>query len=127
MVHMTQADENDELCLWVLHSGCDSGTTFGRANGVHSVIRRYGIDMQVEQTSREWCILGNGTSPFSAKGDSGAVVADFNGRIGGMITGGSAPPGGDKFDTTYATPFWWLLKRIQQKGNFPNATLNVQV
>jgi hypothetical protein len=61
------------------------------------------------------------SGPFSAPGDSGSIVADGRGRVGGLITGGA---GNTKFvDVTYATPLFWLLPRIKANG-FPNAHLN---
>ena len=51
---------------------------------------------------------------FSEPGDSGSIVADIRGRVGGMLTGVLVRP--NPSDMTYATPFWWLLKRIQASG-----------
>ena len=59
---------------------------------------------------------------FSAPGDSGSIIADIRGRIGGMLTDGSGKA--DSIDLTYATQFWWLLQRIRANG-FPNAHLDV--
>lgn len=119
-------DPDGELCSLVVKSGNTTGTTIGRGNGVFSIVRDYYFyDMSVNQTSMEWGIINYDSKKsevFSEPGDSGSLVADIRGRIGGMITGGS---GKTEFsDMTYATPFWWLLERIKANG-FPNAHLNV--
>ena len=113
-----------EPCLLVVKSGNATGTTLGRANGVFSIVRDYFTDMSVNQTSMEWGIINfdSKSEVFSEPGDSGSIIADIRGRIGGMLTGGS---GRTKFsDMTYATPFWWLLQRIRA-NRFPNAHLDV--
>lgn len=113
-----------EPCLLVVKSGNSTGTTLGRANGVFSIVRDYFTDMSVNQTSMEWGIINfdSKSEVFSEPGDSGSIIADIRGRIGGMLTGGS---GRTKFsDMTYAAPFWWLLQRIRANG-FPNAHLDV--
>ncbi|KAF9233460.1 hypothetical protein BU15DRAFT_80069 [Melanogaster broomeanus] len=96
----------------------------GRANGVFSIVRDYFTDMPVNQTSMEWGIINYGSKSevFSEPGDSGSIIADIRGRIGGMLTGGSGKAGSS--DMTYATPFWWLLQRIRANG-FPNVHLDV--
>ena len=72
----------------------------------------------------EWGILNydSKSEVFSKPGDSGSIIADIRGRIGGMLTGGSGKT--ESPDMTYATPFWWLLERIHANG-FPNAHVNV--
>jgi hypothetical protein len=116
-------DNNDEPCLLVLKSGNATGTTIGRANGVYSIVRQYFLDMSVSQTSMEWAIMSyDHKEIFSDAGDSGSVIADIRGRIGGMLTGGSGKTA--PTDMTYATPFWWLLERIRANW-FPDLNLNV--
>ena len=118
-------DSDGEPCLLVLKNGSATGTTIGRANGVFSIVRDYySNDMSVHQTSMEWAIINYSGKPdvFSEPGDSGSIVADIRGRIGGMITGSSGV--GECSEITYATPFWWLLERIRANG-FPNAHLDV--
>ena len=116
-------DSDGKPCLLVVKNGNATGTTLGRANGVFSVVRDYFTDMSVNQTSMEWGIINYNSKSevFSEPGDSGSIVADIRGRIGGMLTGGS---GKTESDMTYATPFWWLLQHIKTNG-FPNAHLDV--
>ncbi|KAF8334953.1 uncharacterized protein EI90DRAFT_3120831 [Cantharellus anzutake] len=113
-----------EPCLLVAKSGNATGTTLGRANGVFSIVRDYFTNLSVNQTSMEWGIINydSKSEVFSEPGDSGSIIADIRGRIGGMLTGGSGKT--KSSDMTYATPFWWLLQRIRTNG-FPNAHLNV--
>ena len=110
--------------MLVVKSGSATGTTLGRVNGIFSIVRDYFTDMSVNQTSMEWVIINYNSKleVFSGPGDSGLIVADIHGRIGGMLTGGSGKT--KSSDMTYATPFWWLLQRIKANG-FPNAHLNV--
>ena len=72
----------------------------------------------------EWGIINydSKSGVFSEPGDSGSIIADIRGRIGGMLTGGAGTT--RSFDITYATPFWWLLQRIKASG-FPNVHLGV--
>lgn len=101
-------DENGEATLVVMKRGRSSGLTVGRANTVES--RRRTVARGVTKISREWCILGEGRNiAFSQKGDSGAIIVDGTGRIGGLLTGGD----GTWVDITYATPFEWILQRIK--------------
>ncbi|KAI9566737.1 hypothetical protein HD554DRAFT_2025104, partial [Boletus coccyginus] len=119
-------DSDGDPQLLVVKSGSATNTTLGRANGVEfSVVREYFTDMSVHQTSMEWGIINydSKSEVFSEPGDSGAIIADIRGRIGGMITGGCGKSE-SAFDMTYATPFWWLLQRIRANG-FPNAHLGV--
>ncbi|KAF8346769.1 hypothetical protein F5887DRAFT_1061256 [Amanita rubescens] len=107
-------DSDGELCLLVIKSGNSTGTTIGRATGIFSIVRKYKYfnNKLIDQTSMEWTILNYGSKleAFSWLGDSGSIIADIRGRIGGMLTGGSGM--GERSDITYATPFWWLLERI---------------
>jgi len=113
-----------EPCLLVVKSGHATNTTLGRANGIFSVAREYFTDMSVNRTSMEWVIVNydSKSEVFSAPGDSGSIIADIHGRIGGMLTAGSGMT--ETSDMTYATPFWWILQRIREK-KYPNVHLNV--
>ncbi|KAI9460356.1 hypothetical protein F5148DRAFT_1286879 [Russula earlei] len=68
------------------------------------------------KTSKEWAILpyDSKSGQFSDRGDSGSIIVDGLGRIGGLLTGGGA------------TPFFWLLPRIQA-GGFPNAHVDPKI
>ncbi|KAM5531457.1 hypothetical protein V8D89_014847 [Ganoderma adspersum] len=114
-----------ESCLLVVKCGNATGSTLGRANGVFSIVREYfQLDMSVSRTSMEWGIISydSKSGPFSEPGDSGSIIADIRGRVGGMLTGSSGKSTAS--DITYATPFWWLLQQIRANG-FPDAHLDV--
>ncbi|ETW86640.1 hypothetical protein HETIRDRAFT_447336 [Heterobasidion irregulare TC 32-1] len=103
MRHPDMWNLDGEPCLLVVKNGNAAGATIGRANGVFSIVRDYFNDPK--------------SGVFSKPGDSGAIIADICGRIGGMLTGDSGKE--ECSDMSYATPFWWLLER------FPSAHLNV--
>lgn len=118
----TMLDQNEEPCLMVIKNGSTTDITIGRANGLMSYVRQYFND-DSHQTSKEWPILPYDTKSgaFSAPGDSGAVIVDGVGRVGGLLTGGAGAT--DSFDITYATPISFLLKSIKANG-YLNAHLN---
>lgn len=112
-------DRDGEKCLVVIKRGSTTGLTIGRANGVFSYVREH-FSNQTYHTSKEWAILpyDKVSGSFSNLGDSGSIIVDGLGRIGGLLTGGCGKR--DAFDITYATPFYWLLHRIKANG-FPDA------
>lgn len=61
----------------------------------------------------EWTILpfDDNSGPFSRKGDSGSVVVDGAGWIGGILTSRSGKM--DSTDLTYVTPTSSVLEAIQ--------------
>jgi hypothetical protein len=113
-------DREGEPCLFVTKNGNATGLTVGRASGIFSFVREY-FENGTHHTSTEWAILPYDKSGvFSALGDSGSVIADGRGRMGGLVTGGSGKM--ESLDVTYATPLFWLLPRIMDNG-FPDAHL----
>ncbi|TFY55345.1 hypothetical protein EVG20_g9354 [Dentipellis fragilis] len=113
--------ERQPCTTLVVQSGNATGVNLGRANTVLSIVRKYfPLDMTIHRTSMEWGIMNydSGSEAFSEPSDSGAIVADLRGRIGGMLTGGAGKA--DALDMTYATPWWWLFERIKANG-FPDA------
>ena len=113
-------DANGEPCLLVVKNGNKTGVTLGRATGIESFVREY-LDNGICTTSMELAIhpFSHKDGAFSAPGDSGSVIADANGRIVGILTGGSGK--NDSTDVTYATPYYWVDERI--KMAFPNTYL----
>ncbi|THU82253.1 hypothetical protein K435DRAFT_844458 [Dendrothele bispora CBS 962.96] len=118
----TTFDQNDsDPCLIVLKRGSATGLTIGRANNIMSYVRYYSAHDN-GSTSKEWPILplDSKSGPFSNKGDSGSVIVDGRGRVGGLLTSGTTGNTSD-LDITYATPINFLLRRIQEKGLYkPN-------
>ncbi|KAK0193406.1 hypothetical protein F5146DRAFT_1110115 [Armillaria mellea] len=113
-------DAAGEPCLTVAKNGCTTGVTIGCATGIKSFVREYFPD-GTHETSVEWAILPHDdkAGAFSAPGDSGAIIFDGRGRIGGLLTGGAGKT--NSIDITYGTPFYWLMQRI--KEHFPHAHL----
>ena len=72
----------------------------------------------------EWGIINydSESEVFSEHGDSGSIIANIHGHIGGVLMGSAGKTKSSSM--TYATPFWWLLQQIRTNG-FPNAHLNV--
>ncbi|KAK7447047.1 hypothetical protein VKT23_014257 [Stygiomarasmius scandens] len=115
----TACNQDDEHCLVVIKRGITTGLTIGRANNICSYSRNY-FGHGHARNSKEWAILpyNSKSGPFSDKGDSGSVIVDGLGRIGGLLTGGAGFM--DSSDITYATPISFLLKRMQEHGLKPN-------
>ena len=120
-------DKDGNPCCIAIKYGHATGLTFGRANTVFSYVRNCYHDGSVK-VSKEWPILQysekSESKYFSVMGDSGSVVVDGLGRMGGIITscaGQIADPQSDQFpDITYVTPISFLLKRIENYGLNPN-------
>ena len=121
LIHKPDMLNHDgESCLLVIKNSNATGVTIGHATGIFSYVHKYFNNSH--QTSMEWAILpyDNNTGVFSAPGDSGSIITDSCGWIGGLLIGGASKT--ESFDITYAMPFFWLLLRIKNDG-FPNAHL----
>ena len=117
-------DKNDDPCLVVMKNGNTTGLTFGRASSIRSCVRNLFPD-EAAVFSMEWCITANYKPrgfQFSEAGDSGSIFVDGQGRIGGMITGGSGSQGGILVDITYATSIHRIMDSI--KLQYPGAHLH---
>ncbi|KIK65005.1 hypothetical protein GYMLUDRAFT_82987 [Collybiopsis luxurians FD-317 M1] len=125
-LEVTVPDEDMRRSSMVIKNSSATGLTIGCTSGFFSYIRTYSENGDVE-TSKEWAILpfkyrpspysGMGMfAPFSAKGDSGSVIVDDQGRIGGLLTSGAASDHTSHMDITYATPVNFLLKRMVEHG-----------
>ncbi|KAF8165138.1 hypothetical protein B0H34DRAFT_780108 [Crassisporium funariophilum] len=106
MCNPDMVDHDNEACLLVTKRGNATEVTIGRATGMFSFWAIYNYD--------------NKTGVFSARGDSGSIIVDRLGRIGGLLTGGAGKT--ETSDVTYATTMFWLWPRILQ--HFPNAHLH---
>ena len=103
-----------------MKNGLTTGTTIGRVNGLNSFTRVY-ANHGTEHMSIETAILPYDKlrGPFSAPGDSGAIILNRAGRIVALLTGSSGKT--DEIDVTYGTPYWWLETQI--KKAFPGCHL----
>ena len=115
-----QLDANGEPCLLVIKNGRTSGVSIGRVTGIELVIREYG-EYDLKRTSLEVavCPYNHKSKAFSSAGDSGSIVVDGEGRLIGMLTGGSCTT--ESADLTYITPYFWLQERV--KKAFPGCFL----
>ncbi|KAJ2933201.1 hypothetical protein H1R20_g3875, partial [Candolleomyces eurysporus] len=119
-------DENNAPCLFVLKRGMGSNLTMGKSNDAMSYTRTYFEDPQLApQVSREWAILpydldtiDTSGESFSSVGDSGSAIVDGTGRIGGILTGGTARADSDtnRLDITYGTPASFLHDTFRKHG-----------
>jgi hypothetical protein len=119
----TMYDEHGQPCIMVLKRGRTTGLTVGRSNNVLSYTRkRYGDG--APRVSMQWAILpfDEKSGPFSAKGDSGSVVVDGAGRIGGLLTGGGGSRDED-MDVAYVTPIDFVLGIIHGNESLAKASL----
>ena len=73
---------------------------------------RYPLRLPSTRTSHE-------DDAFSTPGDSGSIVADGEGRIDGILTGGAGRT--DSTDVSYLSPYYWVERHIT--AAFPNAHL----
>ena len=118
--HPQYRDAHGDQALFVMKNGMATGTTIGHANGPGSFTRVY-TDNSVAHTSIELAVLpyDRERSPFSAPGDSGAIILDRAGRVVAFLTGGAGKA--DDINVTYGTPYWWLEEQI--KKVFPDCYL----
>lgn len=126
--HQLVTTVGDENCLVVLKRGRTTGLTAGIALDIQSVTRNYMEHGIPEAISYEWAIqhvnakskdrsYPGGISQFSDGGDSGSVIFDLTGRIGGLLTGGTGKA--ERFmrlhDLTYATPMVYVLRDVEEE------------
>jgi hypothetical protein len=111
-------DHDNEACLFVIKNGNATDITIGRATGIFSFVR----DDETGQESMERALYNydNKSDVFSAPGDSGSIIVDGLGRIGGLLTGGTGKTETSDSDVSYLRhPHVGLWPRI--KEHFPNA------
>jgi hypothetical protein len=113
-------DIHGEKCLLVVKNGFATGTTVGHINGLESFTRFY-EEYGISKKSLEIAVLPYNQmhGKFSDVGDSGSIVLDREGRIVGILTGGTGPT--EQTDVTYLTPYWWIEEQI--KAKFPSCFL----
>ncbi|EDR14456.1 uncharacterized protein LACBIDRAFT_321527 [Laccaria bicolor S238N-H82] len=112
-------DEDGNPCIAVLMRGATSGFKIGHANSIFSYTRD-----DKGRVSKQWPILpipkaklrnnsyDHLRTTFGKVGDSGAVVVDAVGRVGGIVACGA----GDRkceFDLTYVTPVGAVLDFVK--------------
>ena len=122
MHHPQTVNQDGKKCIMVLKNGSGTGRTIGCANSIFSYTR-YCFENSPSVISKEWAILpaDSRAGPFSALGDSGSVIVDGDGRMGGLLTGGGGTM--EASDITYATPISFVLERLEAFGFKANFSL----
>ncbi|KAM5534635.1 hypothetical protein V8D89_011647 [Ganoderma adspersum] len=107
-------DSNDVPCLIVMKNGNTTDLTVGRYAGLEAYVCD---DLGVESVELAIYNHDRQSGPFSAKGDSGALIFDGEGHMVGILHSGM-PKGGSNH-VTYATPAWWAIEQLKLK--YPHA------
>ncbi|KAJ7760913.1 hypothetical protein B0H16DRAFT_1812172 [Mycena metata] len=112
-------DPHDEPALLVLKCGATTDVTRGWANNLVSYAWHHTDG--IPGTSKEWAILSYSerVGAFSSAGDSGAVIVDGTGRIGGLLIGGVGRTPTEASDIAYATPIDFIMERMRENGVQP--------
>ena len=105
-------DQHKDPVIMVIKNGATSGVTAGRLNTIDSFIRFY-YKGKPGEWSREVSVLGRDSKsgPFSYKGDSGSAVVAGDGKLAGLLTGGTGPP--EALDCTYVTSIDAILEGLE--------------
>jgi hypothetical protein len=107
-------DSNGEPCLIVMKDGNTTNLTVGGLAGMEAytcdVFGIESIELAIYNYNKQ-------SGPFSAKGDSGSLIFDGEGRMVGILHSGM--PKGASNHVTYASPAWWVLEQI--KLHYPHA------
>lgn len=107
----TTTDMDGDPLMKVLKHGRTTGWTCGVSNEIRSCCNLTYEDCDAV-VSTEWLILYEINQTLADFGDSGAVVMDLSGRVGGLLHTVS-----NMKDKAYATPIEWLLKDIAKATN----------
>ena len=110
-------DSNGEPCLIVMKNGNATDLTVGCYASLEAYLCD---DLGVESIELAIYNYDKKSGSFSAKGDSGSLIFDGEGRMVGIIHSGM-PKGGNNH-VTFATPAWWALEQLKVK--YPHADFN---
>ncbi len=112
--------EKESHRLLVGMKGAYSGLTCGQVNGVDSVVWHQHINKgTISMLSMEVCVLPfprANEKAFSHFGDSGSVVFDLEGRIVGIVHGGSGSLHKVSIDITYVSPMAGIQQGLKERG-----------
>lgn len=100
-----------------MKDGNTSDLTVGRYAGLEAYICD---DLGVESIELAIYNYDKQTGPFAAKGDSGSLVFDGQGKMVGILHSGMCKVGNST--VAYATPAWWAVEQI--KVQYPHADFN---
>lgn len=102
-----------------MKDGNTTDLTVGRCAGLEAYICD---NLGVESIELAIYNYNERSGAFSAKGDSGSLVFDGEGRMVGIIHSGMRKPKGGSNHVTYATPAWWAIEQLKLK--YPHADFN---
>ena len=97
-----------------MKDGNTSDLTVGRYAGLEAYVCN---DRGVESVELAIYNYDKQSGPFSAKGDSGSLIFDGQGRMVGILHSGLVKGGNSH--VTYATPAWWVIDQL--KVQYPHA------
>ncbi|KAL5536327.1 hypothetical protein ACEPAF_148 [Sanghuangporus sanghuang] len=110
-------DSNGEPCIVVMKDGNTTDLTVGRYAGLEAYTCD---DLGVESVELAIYNYDKQSGPFSAKGDSGSLVFDGQGKMVGILHSDLAKGGNSH--VSYATPAWWALEQLM--AQYPHADFN---
>jgi hypothetical protein len=106
-------DHEKNRTLRVIKHRRSTGWTCGTLNELRSDCRHV-LPGQLDLITTEWCVFKlPRVEHFSSKGDSGAAVIDFGGKIVGMVHRSSAKSELYRAEMTYVTPMDWIIEDIK--------------
>ncbi|KIW39772.1 uncharacterized protein PV06_08357 [Exophiala oligosperma] len=112
--------EKDFQRILVGMKGAHSGLTWGQVNGVSSIVSHHDTNKGTQETlSMELCVLPflrTNDKAFSQCGDSGSAVFDLEGRIVGIVHGGSGSLQKASKDVTYVSLMADIQRGLNERG-----------
>lgn len=106
-------DHNKNRAVRVAKHGRSTGWTCGTLNELRSNCRLV-LPGKADLITTEWCVFNvPHAAHFSSKGDSGAAVIDFGGKIVGMVHRCNAKSERYRAEITYVTPMDWIIEDIK--------------
>ena len=123
LANPTSLDAEGEPCIVVMKDGTTTDLTIGRRAGLESFLCGPDGVRSIEVAIYNY---DQTTGPFSAKGDSGALIFDGKsdgkggqGRMVALLHSGKAKTRSSATHVTYGTPMWRVLEWIEEL--YPNA------
>ncbi|KFZ24987.1 hypothetical protein V502_00513, partial [Pseudogymnoascus sp. VKM F-4520 (FW-2644)] len=116
-------DHNKNRAVRVAKHGRSTGWTCGTLNELRSNCRVV-LPGKADLITTEWCVFNvPHAAHFSSKGDSGAAVIDFGGKIVGMVHRCNAKSERYRAEITYVTPMDWIIEDIKATMGTDDVTL----
>ena len=103
--------------LIVMKDGCATGLTVGRYAGLEAYLCD---ELDVESVELAIYNYDKQSGPFSAKGDSGSLIFDGEGRMLSILHSGM-PKGGSNH-VTFATPAEFAIEQLRKRYPYADST-----